>query len=312
MSLCGYTDDDRPPPLTRAIDEYVPPGAIVVAAAGNEGSCRPYYPAALAGRRRGRRPRQRRAAPGSRTSGRWVDACAPGVDVVSTFFTHFDDQSATWPSTSQPFRGWAAWSGTSFTAPKVAAAIAHEVCDEGRTSRRGVASPVELAEVPLSRSRHRVQHASEMPIIYDEPSNSAMPCQPSPPFRRARGDRRPATARRCWCSTPASARCAPGPGPAHPYLARRGVIQPGLARRPDPSDGHRRRGRARRRQGSASRPAVGPRHVHRRDHPPVVPRGRDPRRRCPLRARRRATTRRSATASNGPRAESARAVPTSW
>ena len=28
MSLCGYTDDDRPPPLTRAITEYVPPGQL--------------------------------------------------------------------------------------------------------------------------------------------------------------------------------------------------------------------------------------------------------------------------------------------
>ena len=24
--------------------------------------------------------------------GSWVDACAPGVDVVSTFFTDFDDR----------------------------------------------------------------------------------------------------------------------------------------------------------------------------------------------------------------------------
>ena len=55
--------------------------------------------------------------------------------MVSTFFTHFDDHfgDVTLDEVNR-FRGWAAWSGTSFTAPKVAAAIAHEVCDEGRTA----------------------------------------------------------------------------------------------------------------------------------------------------------------------------------
>jgi subtilisin family serine protease len=134
MSLCGYTDDDRPPPLTRAIAEYVPSGAIVVAAAGNGGSCRLAYPAGLpdvvgvgaldsAGRA------------WFSNFGGWVDACAPGVDVVSTFFTHFDDEYGDVALDEvNRFRGWAAWSGTSFTAPKVAAAIAHEVSDEGRTA----------------------------------------------------------------------------------------------------------------------------------------------------------------------------------
>ena len=48
--------------------------------------------------------------------GPWVDACAPAVDVVSTFFTDFPG-----------YNGWAAWSGTSFAAPKVAGVIAREM-----------------------------------------------------------------------------------------------------------------------------------------------------------------------------------------
>ncbi len=49
--------------------------------------------------------------------GPWVDASAPGVDVLSTFFE---------PAAGYATTGWARWSGTSFSAPKVAAAIAEE------------------------------------------------------------------------------------------------------------------------------------------------------------------------------------------
>ena len=135
MSLCGYTDDDRPPPLTRAIAEYVPAGAVL---------SRPLATAVRAV------PPIRWRYRTSSVSGRstalaaclvlelrrlGLDVRLPGVDVVSTFFTHFDDHYGDVALDEiDRFRGWAAWSGTSFTAPKVAAAIAHEVCDEGRTA----------------------------------------------------------------------------------------------------------------------------------------------------------------------------------
>jgi hypothetical protein len=121
MSLGTYTDDDEPPPLARFIKHYVPARTLLVAAAGNEGSCRPYWPAALPGV----------VGVGALDSagrawfsnfGPWVDACAPGVNVVSTYFDFTETAGP-----SRVFEGWAAWSGTSFAAPKVAAAVAHDM-----------------------------------------------------------------------------------------------------------------------------------------------------------------------------------------
>jgi subtilisin family serine protease len=125
MSLGTYTDDDTPPPLSAFIDKYVTPATVLVAAAGNEGSCRPYYPAALPDV----------VAVGALDSagrawfsnfGPWVDACAPGVDVVSTYFSFVE---STGPG--RTYEGWAAWSGTSFSAPKIAAAIAQDMYVQG-------------------------------------------------------------------------------------------------------------------------------------------------------------------------------------
>jgi subtilisin family serine protease len=113
LSLGCYTDDDLPPPIVAARLRQLK-RTVIVAAAGNYGSCRPFWPAAM----------RRVVGVGALDSvtkawfsnwGPWVDACAPGVDVVSTFF----EPDGTFATT-----GWARWSGTSFAAPKVAAAIA--------------------------------------------------------------------------------------------------------------------------------------------------------------------------------------------
>ena len=66
--------------------------------------------------------------------GSWVDACAIGVDVVSTFFTDFDDRRPD-DRLVDEYRGWARWSGTSFSGPKVAAAVAQELYLHGGTAR---------------------------------------------------------------------------------------------------------------------------------------------------------------------------------
>ena len=112
--------------------------ALGVAAAGNQSTCRPYFPAALpdvigvGGL----------AADGKAwftNFGGWVDACAPAIDVVSTFFNHFDEtlhvrnsSGTVTPTVTRRYRGWARWSGTSFAAPKVAALIAQEMYLNGR------------------------------------------------------------------------------------------------------------------------------------------------------------------------------------
>ena len=75
-------------------------------------------------------PCRRRVAAWFSNFGGWVDACAPGVDVVSTFFD-FSEDLALFPELDdlkpRQFNGWARWSGTSFSAPKVAAIVAQEM-----------------------------------------------------------------------------------------------------------------------------------------------------------------------------------------
>jgi subtilisin family serine protease len=121
MSFAGYTDGDELPPLASILDELVADETVVVAAAGNAGSPRPAFPAAIP---------EVVAVGGLDTVGRawfsnfggWVDACAPAVDVLSTFLIGVKDAAY---GVERDFTdGWATWSGTSFAAPKVAAAIA--------------------------------------------------------------------------------------------------------------------------------------------------------------------------------------------
>lgn len=98
--------------------------SVGVAAAGNQHTCRPYFPAALPGVI---------AVGGLAVDGKawftnfgpWVDACAPAIDVVSTFFTDFTETVG--DEQQRQYDGWARWSGTSFAAPKVAALIAQEM-----------------------------------------------------------------------------------------------------------------------------------------------------------------------------------------
>ncbi len=123
MSFGAFLENDDPglfaAELTAALGD-----TLAVAAAGNDMSCRPYYPAAIPGVI---------AVGGLAADGKawftnfgdWVDACAPAVDIVSTFFCDFTELID--GEAHRVYSGWARWSGTSFAAPKVAGLIAQEM-----------------------------------------------------------------------------------------------------------------------------------------------------------------------------------------
>ncbi len=62
--------------------------------------------------------------------GPWLDCCARGEHVVSTYI-HWTGRVEAAPDEIEAFEGWARWDGTSFAAPKVSAAIARLVAQEG-------------------------------------------------------------------------------------------------------------------------------------------------------------------------------------
>ncbi|WP_248958761.1 S8 family peptidase [Sphaerisporangium perillae] len=107
-----FTYDDRPSPLLeRALAAF--PDTVIVACAGNTTSSRPFWPAAM--------PRviavgaldsPETGRAGFSAYGPWVDACARGEALTSSF-VDFD-----------PYDGYAVWSGTSFATAVVAGAIA--------------------------------------------------------------------------------------------------------------------------------------------------------------------------------------------
>lgn len=151
LSLGGASLFDAPPLATARAVGSLPPGTVVVAAAGNMGTERPNWPAACKGV----------IAVGSvgcdpesgewrRTDfssyGHWVDCCAPGVAVTSTFL-HSKDAT---PLDNPPFQGWATWTGTSFSCPQVVAAIA------ARATSRGIVPSRAAWEVVQDPSLRRV------------------------------------------------------------------------------------------------------------------------------------------------------------
>ena len=54
--------------------------------------------------------------------------------MISTFFEHSGPASSVAGVDPDEYAGWAMWSGTSFAAPQVAAAIAKIMCETGGTA----------------------------------------------------------------------------------------------------------------------------------------------------------------------------------
>jgi hypothetical protein len=145
LSLGGYTHGNLPPVVLGAALELLHESVTVVAAAGNGGSDRPFWPAAF--------PRVMAVGALDTTNGTpvradfsnhgyWVDLYAPGIDVHSTYL-HGDYEE---PETHfEHLTGWARWSGTSFAAPQVAAEVAR-LSGNGMTAREAAVQLVEKAE----------------------------------------------------------------------------------------------------------------------------------------------------------------------
>lgn len=139
------------PALRSAVAQARAAGILVVASAGNDGSPLPQYPAAFDDVVAVAALGPDGPAPWT-NYGEWVDACAPGVDLVSAFFAAFNGPSPV-VNTLDPdhFAAWATWSGTSFAAPVVVAALAREMvlgdCDAAAAVRRVIRAP-HLLRIP--------------------------------------------------------------------------------------------------------------------------------------------------------------------
>lgn len=128
LSLGGYTAGDAPPVATSAAIAALPAGTAVVAAAGNNKSTRPFYPAAIDGVlavgaldiHHGH-PRRAHFS----NHGPWVRVYLPGTRIRSTYL------QGIWKRPSdpapRPMHGTACWNGTSFAAPQLAALIANQI-----------------------------------------------------------------------------------------------------------------------------------------------------------------------------------------
>ncbi|MET0728881.1 MAG: S8/S53 family peptidase [Acidimicrobiales bacterium] len=127
LSFGGYAME-RMHTLAAAVRRATTLGTAVVASAGNDSTCRPTFPAALPGVVGVGAIGPAGPAPFT-NYGPWVRACAPGVDVVSWFFSAFEGQKTAAQGELDPdsFESWARWSGTSFAAPIVTAALAREM-----------------------------------------------------------------------------------------------------------------------------------------------------------------------------------------
>lgn len=146
---CGFafpTLDDYPSvPFVAVIEEIQRKRGghvAVVAPAGNEQSCRKYWPAAhpdVIGVASTNRRGNGRAW--FSNWGPWCDCCIRGEYVYSTF-VHWDGTvEGDSPTDEEHFHGWARWDGTSFAAPKVSAAIAQLVAEH-----EGTVSPMDAWE----------------------------------------------------------------------------------------------------------------------------------------------------------------------
>jgi hypothetical protein len=165
LRLAGRPEEERPHIVNLSFGGYSPigmealadavaalhrAGTVVVASAGNDATCLPTYPAVLPDVVSvGALDEDGRAAVYT-NYGPWVRACTRGTDVVSLFFEGFNGAEAAGVDgiDEDDFRGWAQWSGTSFAAPRVVAALARLVRD-GATPQDAVVELIDNGQLSI-------------------------------------------------------------------------------------------------------------------------------------------------------------------
>ena len=131
LSLGTMTVDNLPPvAFTAALDTVADahPDVLIVASAGNTGLEAPMFPAAMKGVVGvGALAADLTPAPWS-NHGFWVNCSAVGVGIISTFVDGIEPHTdtSTGEVVTEQFGpdAWAIWSGTSFSAPQIAGAVA--------------------------------------------------------------------------------------------------------------------------------------------------------------------------------------------
>jgi hypothetical protein len=163
LSLGGYTDGDTGPlAVANALRIMRKQRGAVVAAAGNAGRPRPFWPAAFK-QVLGVGSAEQKEGVWSRAPysnyGWWVDAAARGSNLQSTFA-----REKTLVANAAPvaFNGWAAWDGTSFATPIAAAMIARTM------SRNGITTAAEAQTQLLASSPAAPQPDFPLAVLFDE------------------------------------------------------------------------------------------------------------------------------------------------
>lgn len=162
ISLGCHTYDDRPSPVLAQAVAGLGRRTVVVACAGNAATDRPFWPAAM-------KPVVAVAAlDGADRAwfsnyGWWVDACAQGVGVASTFVRFDGPRPSAGGSDPDRFDGYATWSGTSFAAPVVAGRIAGLAAVEGIGAAAAADRVLDPARHPVLADLGTEVHSSSAP-----------------------------------------------------------------------------------------------------------------------------------------------------